>query len=146
MSDIFVVGTETKLLIPDALSAWGEGGESVGDGSEEPEGVCELLSDLTYSPQFSGDNVYRRMYLMIEWDNGVELAITPWVNGVELVGFKKTFIRTGAGRESVGLAMVKRGSWIAAHILSGVPTGRFAIEIAAEVGFQPGLNTKQLDT
>jgi hypothetical protein len=136
MTDFILLGGASAVYEADALSSF--------TSSAENAQVCVLETPLVYPYSESGDVVFRRIYLSIEWEQGVSLTLLPLVDGVELLQFAKSFTRTGNGREEIGLPLNKRGGRLSLRVTSGVPSGRFAIDTSAGVMFHPALAAKAL--
>jgi hypothetical protein len=120
----------SEILEADILRSW--------DGTADDGQGCEYLSGWAYPLGQAGDAVFRRLYLSLEWFNGVSLTLTPIVDDELLTEFSQVFTRTGAGREEVELKMKARGARIALQVVTTEPTGEFYIDTNAFVAVIPG--------
>ena len=77
--------------------------------------------------------VFRRLIVPVRYDNGMHVAITPYVDGVPLA--EKRFSAAGTGQMDCDVRFAKRGSRIAARIYTvGSHTGEVEI-IDCKVGY-----------
>lgn len=134
-AEIHVMGGSGAVYEPDARSNYAS--------SAEPSTKPVLKTDIAYPVGQSGECVVRRIYPTLQWEAGLSVTITPIVDGVEITSARKTFNRSGSGRETFKVPLRQKGSAVSAKVTGAAPTGAWWLEKELSVHYMPGAHSKQ---
>jgi hypothetical protein len=129
MKDLIVLGGDGKLCELDRLTAYA--------GSQESVTRPRLRAGTHYPMGPQGSLVLRRIYVTLEWENGVKLTATPVVDGVELTADRVSIHWPGAGRDTFMLDLEVLCTAVDLVIDVDPPTGRFYLEDPIVVEYLP---------
>lgn len=129
--------------------------------SAEPGNFCTMITRSISPMGLAGDCVFRRVYLTVEHSSGIDMAVTPVVDGERITENVRYFSRpvppASHGKERwtfmipLGISMPNRpgavglrGTTIQLHIASHRPHGDWFLE-NVEIVVAPGSRARRED-
>jgi hypothetical protein len=112
-------------------------------GSAEPAGVVEVLTHPVYPHGPSGDCVFRRLYVALQYSNGISLTVTPIIGGTVLSQDAQFFHRPGSGRVNFWMALNQRASYCQVRLHAVAPPGSWTVE-KVEFFYQNALRARRV--